>query len=361
LISFWVNASGTFGMEQYLAKRAPQLADRMDLHRYEGLASSLEVDACAHIFGALDQLTASGHAAVAALYDQLSPHYPAGRLLNNPRRVRLRYDLLTTLFDAGINNFRARRVAEATETMRYPVFLREESGHDGPLTGLLTSRRELGRALLALRARGFRADDLLIVEFCDLSDAEGRYRSASAVKVGEHIVPVHLLSGSHWMLKWDESDHDERAMQEHFDYVVENPHEAWVRRIFEHARIDYGRIDYGIRGEELRAWEINTNPTLGPGRGPPAPPLAPKLEAMLTDSRIFFHGALRKAFRSLDSDEVHPGVIVRLDPALLARIRVETRRRQRREALLRLLQRMYGGRRIGKLFRVAYSRFLPRR
>ena len=361
MISFWVNAAGTFGMEQYLAKRAPQLADRMELRPYESLRTSLEVGGSAHIFGALDQLTPSGHAAVAALYDQLSPHYPAGRLLNDPRRIRRRYDLLTTLFDAGINNFKAWRVADANAAMRYPVFVREESGHGGPLTGLLRTRRELGRALLALRARGFRADDLLVVEFCDLSDAEGRYRSASAVRVGEHIVPVHLLSGSHWMLKWDASDHDERAMQAHLDYVVGNPHEAWVRRIFDLARIDYGRIDYGIRGDELRAWEINTNPTLGPPRGRPPAPLAPKLEAMLTESRVFFHNALVRAFQSIDSDEAHPTVTLRFDPDLLVRIRAETRKRRRREALLRGLQRIYVGRSVGRLFRAAYARFLPRR
>lgn len=282
MISFWVDAAGSFAMEQYLATRAQHLADRIQVRRYEHLTQNLEVPAGAHIFAALDQLTAGGRDAVAALYDQLSALCPADTLLNNPRRVPHRYQLLTNLFDVGINSFRVHRVTEAIDTGRFPVFVREESRHDGPLTGLLASRREVARALFALRARGFRATDLLVVEFCDLSDAEGLFRTASAFKVGQHIVPAHLLSGRDWMLKWDGSEHGERAMQEHLDYVLGNPHEAWVRRIFALAEVDYGRM------------------------------------------------------------------------------RAETDRAQRRRAVLGFLHGIYRHPRIGRLFRAAYSRLLPR-
>lgn len=360
MISFWVDAAGSFGMEQYLATRAQHLADRIEVRLYEHLTQDFDVPAGAHIFAALDQLTAGGRGAVAALYDQASRCSPAGRLLNNPRRVLQRYELLTKLFDDGLNSFRARRATEAIDAAHFPVFVREESGHNGALTGLLASRREVARALFALRARGFQAADLLVVEFCDLSDAEGLFRTASAFKVGQHIVPAHLLSGRNWMLKWDASEHGERAMQEHLDYVVGNPHEAWVRRVFALAEVDYGRIDYGVRGQTLQVWEINTNPTLGPSRGPPPATLVPKLEAMLQQARTVHHSALQIAFRALESDMDHSRVAVRIDPALMARMRAETDRAQRRRAVLGFLHGIYRHPRIGRLFRAAYSHLLPR-
>lgn len=360
MISFWVNAAGSFGMERYLATHAQQLVDRIQVRLYEHLTSDFDVPSGAHIFAALDQLTAGGHETVAALYDQLAERRPADRLLNNPRRVWRRYELLTKLFGAGINTFSARRATEVTDAMRFPVFVRGDSRHDGPLTGLLTGRRELARALLALRARGFRVADLLVLEFCDLADAEGLYRTASAFMVGQRIVPAHLLSGHNWMLKWDKSEHGERAMQEHLDYVLGNPHETSLRRIFALAGVDYGRIDYGVRGETLQVWEINTNPSLGPSRGPAPATLAPKLEAMLQQARTVHHSALQMALRALDSEMDHNRVAVRIDPALIARMRAETVRTRRRHAALRFLHGIYGRPKIGWLFRAAYSWLLPR-
>jgi hypothetical protein len=264
------------------------------------------------------------------------------------------------LSNTGINTFKAQRAAEASVAVRFPVFVREESNHNGALTGLLTSRRELERALLALRARGFPLTDLLIVEFCDLSDAEGVFRTASAVRLGEHIIPVHLLSGRRWMLKWDESDHGERAMQENLEYVLGNPHRAWIRRIFDLAGVDFGRIDYGIRGDTLQAWEINTNPTLGPPRGPEPLPFAPKPEALLQESRVFFHTALRGAFQELDATTGGARVTVGIDPVLIARMRAEEAVVERQRKVLGVLHRIYSLPLIGRLFRAGYSRFLPR-
>ena len=45
-------------------------------------------------------------------------------------------------------------------------------------------------------------------------------------------------------------------------YVAENPHADEIRKIFEIARIDYGRIDYSLKNGQIRVWEINTNPVI---------------------------------------------------------------------------------------------------
>jgi len=359
MISFWVNAAGSFGMEQYLLQRAPDLADRIQLRSYESLSPELEVTDGAHIFSALDQLSPGGREALAALYDGIAERCPGARLLNDPRRVLLRYDLLARACDEGINRFRAYR-AIAADAARFPVFLREESGHTGALTRLLKNRSELASAIVALRVRGYRIADLLVVEFCDLSDSEGRVRMASAYKVGDRIVPAFLLGGRRWMLKWTDSDHDERAMQEFLEYVGGNPHESWLRRMFALAGVDYGRIDYGVCGEERQLWEINLNPTVGPSGGPPPAPLAPKLEAMLQEGRRVYLNGMREAFRALDPECGSSRVTLRLDPDLLAPLRLHSARTLRRRGALRLLQRVYRHPQLGWPFRAAYSWLMPR-
>ena len=360
MITFWVSDAGSFGIEEYLALRAPQLAGRVQVRRYESLTPELELDTGAHIFSALDQLTPAGREAVTILHDRLAPSCAPELLLNNPRKFRRRGDLLRMFFEAGINTFNAYRVTDSFDAIRYPVFVREESEHNGAVTGLITGRRDLVRALRALRGRGFRSANLLIVELCDLSDPEGLFHTASAFKVGEYIVPAHLLRGRHWMLKWTESDHGEQALRENLEFVTGNPHGEWLRRIFALAGIDYGRIDYGVRGDTLQVWEINTNPTLGPPRQPPAVPLAPGLEALLMEARTTLRAGLLKGFQSLDSGADTGTATVRLEPRLISRIRAETVRAGRRASLVRFLQRLYSGPMIGKLFRRIYARLLPR-
>lgn len=161
------------------------------------------------------------------------------------------------------------------------------------------------------------------------------------------------------MLKWDTSEHGERAMQQHLDYVLGNPHEAAPRRIFALAGVDYGRIDYGVRGETLQVWEINTNPTLGPSRGPVHTRLT-QIEVMLQPARTVHHNALRQAVRALDHETDPKHVAVRIDPALIARMRAETVNTTRRNAALRCLQDIYGRPGIGSIFRAAYSWLFPR-
>lgn len=359
MIWYWVNAPGVPSMDRYLATLPPDLAKQIRLCRYEDLETKLSVGSGTHIFAALDQLGTTGREVVAALHDQL---VRSGRCttLNHPERAWLRFELLERLFAAGINTFRAHRAAAATGDVRFPVFVREETGHNGALTRLLHTPRELAKALVALRARGFPIADLLVVELCDLSDAGGMFRTASAFRVGDHIVPAHLLRGHHWMLKWSESDRDESAIREHLHYLAGNPHSAWLRRIFELAGVDYGRIDYGVGEAALQVWEINLNPTLAfLGGGAPAL-MDQKLEALLEEGRSIWRGGLREAFRALATEGDEDTIPIRLDAATIARARAETVRSRRRRAAVRLLQGLYRRPKIGLPFRKAYSWLLPR-
>src|SRR5689334_7931278 len=57
--------------------------------------------------------------------------------LNDPVRVLTRAGLLRALYLAGINGFNAYRVEERVRPERWPVFLRCEGDHLGPISGLL--------------------------------------------------------------------------------------------------------------------------------------------------------------------------------------------------------------------------------
>jgi len=361
MISFWVNAAGSFGMEEYIARRLPGLGERLQIRTYESLAPENELFTGPHVFASLCQLPPSGHALVASLSSRLRQAVPSVRLLNDPHRSAGRFELLTRLHAAGINRFRAWRASEADSVDRFPVFVRQDSGHEGALTRLLRDRRELAVALRSLRVRGLRLDDLLVVEFCDLADGDGIVRMASVYKVGEHVVPAFLLRSRQWMLKWNLSDQDAPAMQEFLCYVSDNPHEAWVRRIFALAGIDYGRLDYGICGDTLQVWEINLNPTPGPPPGPEPPPLEPPLEEMLQEGRRIYNRAMWNAFTALDPCGESGTVPIRLDPALIDGMQRDLKRVRRRGATLGVLRDIYRNRLIGWPIRAAYSLLLPRR
>jgi hypothetical protein len=361
MISYWVGAKQRASMDLYLATLGKPLAGFVEVREFEELAPVMEVTAGPHIFSALDQLTPTGRRVVADLYDQLGAVSPGLPRLNDPRRVLLRHDLLIAMARADINRFAVRRANEKLADLRFPVFVREESGHGGSLTGLLADRRSLSRALLAFRVRGLRAADLLVVEFCDLGDEQGHYHKAAAFRIGNTIVPAHRLRGTPWVLKWDEALWTEATMRANIDYVSANPHEAWLRRVFDLAGVDYGRCDYGVGINTLQVWEINLDPTIGFGPGPPKAPLSPPLAALLEQYRNIYHPALQAALLALDPKPSRDRITVRLDPKLVAQARTEAAQVARRDGLWRFLQRIYEQPTLGRPFRVAYLRLFPRK
>ena len=77
--------------------------------------------------------------------------------------------------------------------MRFPVFVRRASEHDGNVTGLLRDHRELDQAIVRALLAGIELEDVLIVEFCDTSHGSNRFRKYSAFRVGDRIIPRHLI------------------------------------------------------------------------------------------------------------------------------------------------------------------------
>jgi hypothetical protein len=183
------------------------------------------------------------------------------RLLNHPARALRRYELLRLLCDGGWNAHDAWRVIERRTPRRFPVFLRGDGHRVGILTDLLHTPAELDAALARLAQEEAPREDLLVVEFTDTRSADGLYRKYAAFRVGDRIVPRHVLFSKHWAQS--HADESSAALaEEELAYLRGNPHADALREVFERARIDYGRIDYGVRNGRVQVWEINTNPTI---------------------------------------------------------------------------------------------------
>lgn len=174
-----------------------------------------------------------------------------------------RFNLLKYAYEQGINDFNVYWVSEGGMPERYPVFIRQASEHNGNLTPLLHSEKELHKALDSLPNKAKIYHDLMIVEFCDISDDQGIYRKYAAFRVGDAIIPRHLFFGQKWMQKFAGNMEDNDSMlEEECAYMEQNPHEPLLRKVADAAGLRYGRIDYGIKDGRVQIWEMNTNPTL---------------------------------------------------------------------------------------------------
>jgi hypothetical protein len=201
------------------------------------------------------------------------------RLLNHPTRSMGRFELLRTLHEAGINDFDVQRFTDLRAPRRYPVFVRWINAHSGPVSRLLVDRLEFDRFRERALAEDFPRDALMVCEFCETREPNGLVREFGAYRIGDTILPEHLWYSTQWMVKqrtaWDIAalDLDKQALyREEWRYLEENPHSEALMRIFDLARIEYGRIDYSMKDGQIQVWEINTNPlmtiewTQAPGR-----------------------------------------------------------------------------------------------
>lgn len=246
-----------FTVGDYLKSWGSSMAPLLKILAYEALPTILPRGT--YIFSDLERLTSAQVAIAGEIWEQLSQAGDGIRLLNDPRRALRRYELLRTLHEAGLNRFAVYKAMAHDIPFRFPVFLRRESEHTANLTPLLRSEEEVDRAIVQAVMRGVEPRDLLIVEFCDTSADGQEFRKYSAFRVGDRIIPRHLIFGHNWVLKYpDLLDPDKLAEERR--YLEENPHEEALGHIFEVAQIEYGRIDYGVLDGHLQVWEINTNP-----------------------------------------------------------------------------------------------------
>lgn len=292
--------------EEYLDHWGRHIAPRVRLHTYENLPDRDEFEPGTWLFTNLDELQPPVLALTEALRDALSVGgFP---VLNDPRRVLRRRELLEALHGRGINQFRGLGLDGDLGALRYPVFVRRASDHEGPLSPLLRGRRELDRWIGKALVWGTPRDDVLVVEFLDTADSSGLYRKYGAFVLGGRILPRSLNRGSHWMVKHGTTDFTLEFQQEELEYVETNPHREALEEVVEIAGVDYGRIDYGLLEGRVQVWEINVCPTIGRGVRPSRTSMPEEVRAIRRWTKEQFYEGFGRAWCALDRPSEGPPV-----------------------------------------------------
>lgn len=226
--------------------------------------------------GRLKKMPADAQSAIRALHGRLVEANGVARVLNDPARSLLRYDLLRMLHDRGINSFNAHRTDGAVEGLRYPCFIRHELHARFKEVTLARNPQQYGALLNGITWQQGTRDGLITIEFCDVVSPDGLYRKYGAFVIGDRIVPRHVHVGRNWFLRTLEfSGLPELAEEE--AYVATNPHKDMLLECARAAGISYGRFDYGLLDGRPQIWEININAAFF-SREPTIPERVPPLE-----------------------------------------------------------------------------------
>lgn len=229
---------------------------------YERLFRARSLARATYLFTDLDRLEPWELRAAADFHRQLTAH--GMRCLNDPARVMSRVELLHALFDRGRNPVEVLRADTETTPSRFPVFLRYEHGHLGPLSGLLHTQAELTGALEALVEAGTPLRGMIIVGFAAEPISEGLWAKWGTFRIGDAYSLDHVAVETKWQVtrgEWAELT-DEIVGIEH-RAVEDNAPSPEMREFFETANIEYGRADHGTVGGRTVLYEINTNPFIG--------------------------------------------------------------------------------------------------
>jgi hypothetical protein len=332
MIYFVSPANDSFEMGEYLLQDGRPLQSLLQMLSYEKIVSQRQLPLGSYIFSAIDQLSPTLREIAARCHRALSQASKEITVLNHPGEVVCRYELLEECFQTRRNSFRVFRAPDFYRCTKFPVFLRMEREHTGSLTDLIYDRRQLVKAIAKAVVNGYRARDMMIVEYCNTADSSGVFRKYSTYIVGNTIIPNSIVHSSNWVTKWNAKVSDPDALREELDYAKTNPHENWLREVFALARISYGRIDYGMQDSVPQIWEINTNPTISRrlGNDDPARAEVRKLRAPV---RQLFFPRLQNALASLDSSEASGrGIPIEISPREARRIEAEKLTTQRLRA-----------------------------
>lgn len=339
MIHFLVPAAQERGINDYLDVFGAPLRKEFRILHYEDLADQKEFPPGTYVLSALDQLNEANTKLVSEIHRQLKD-FSGIRFLNNPTKTLQRFDLLTELNRKGMNEFRAVRAGSARNDLRFPVFVRNERLHEGALSPLLNSEREIRHAIGRALVQGHMLKDLLIVEFCDTANEKGYYYKYAAFVVGKKVIPRSLNYGREWMLKHSQTEFTMPMVQEELEYVSQNPHEQQLSEIFELANVEYGRIDYAIKNGRVQTWEINLNPTIGRGLRPSSKKIPPELDAVRDKVRGCFFGGFACGWKEVMlPSNGQPPIAVSIDSAILNAARASETRQNRFLELLRTILR----------------------
>ena len=282
----------------FLRSWAPALSERFRLVPYDRFLRWRMAPRATYIFTDIDRLSVRERERAAHMRMRFTNAHPKIQCLNDPLQSRSRYALLRSLHESGVNEFNVYRIDEVRQPQKFPVFIRDENDHFGPMTDLLNDQEELENAIQALRDQGLSTDDKLIVEYVDLSDDEGFFKKYGDYRVGDRLINQHVLFRKNWLVKFGNGVAAlESHLQTESSMAQYHPFSEQIMAVFDMAQIDYGRIDYGVLNGRVQVFEINTNPSIVP---------VERTTKAINDSRgphrLRFAEELEAAFEAIDDE-----------------------------------------------------------
>ncbi len=273
MITFYCTTPHRYTVRSYLKKWAPAgFADQVKVVGYSTIDLSAEAAPGLHIFTDFERLLSPERALVKRVIRRLRGRDDI-RIWGDPSRWLGRHALLTQLADEGINDFRSFTVDQVADAqIAFPVFVRWANDHRGTVGGVIDDRESLDRRLARVARQHHRrmrwiGDQLLVVEKADAISPDGLYRKYSVFRLGDDFIPGHMIAAEGWVTKKSKVVTDDLVREE--DEFLANPKDLDViKRAFEIAGIDYGRIDWGYVNGRPQIWEINTNPMISPAATP---------------------------------------------------------------------------------------------
>lgn len=243
-------------------RRSPARRARISVKPYSWLFAREVLPGGTYVFTDHERLAEHELAAAAEAFHSLRE---AGtKVLNDPAKVRVRAELLHELYRTGANPFAAHRAGLKPKPQRFPVFLRNETDHALFSEALIDNQESLDLRLEQLESDGVPLKHLLVVEFSAAPSRPGIYRRHSVLRIGETFLATSPVAEERWAVKYGKpglsTDEELAASVAEMDG---NPYGERLRQAFEAARIDYGRADFGLIGDRLSVFEINTNPAFG--------------------------------------------------------------------------------------------------
>ena len=266
MIHLYATTDHLWALERFTKRWAPWLAPHVSPVSYDAISVNERLSPGVHVFADFERLLPTERLLAARLHRRIADHPESYRCLNDPSAWQGRFALLHELAEAGINDYRARRFRGAASKVRFPAFVRFENDHDGSLGPPAHSAKQLRNRVqrrVGARRRTLMGRHLMVVEMLDVRGDDGLYRKYSAMKIGERLIPRHVLFSRKWMTKKPDVVTPATAAEERA-YLESFPDADQLEDVFRRAGLDYGRIDYGFHQGRLQVWEVNSNPVLVP-------------------------------------------------------------------------------------------------
>lgn len=260
MITFFISLYHTYTISLFLEAWPNQASACMRPIPYEWFHRIRSISPGLYIFSDIDRLCTEQRQQALQLCQIISEHFGNNLIWNDPSSVLDRFRLLSLLWNKGINRFRVYTIAKNEYPIQYPVFIRRTHDHSGPLTDLIMNKESFDNQLNNLLIDGEDPDQLIEEEFCDTRSNDQFFRKYSAFRIGDYIIPGHIIFSTNWVAK--DGPPPESLLEEEKAYIERNPHRDALMNIFRLANIEYGRIDYGLSDGKIQVWEINTNPVL---------------------------------------------------------------------------------------------------